>query len=761
MKLFSGMAPGFKQITINVKVITRMDETFSEGYIKVEDEFSGDNTEGESAVSFLYEDSDNSTDSSFGSLLENVIHNPTENDDSYSLLMFLTDDCLFLEPIGKIISCAASCLSSTPRALSFLSRLHPAISWCQTRDVPCPPPRDEMHYVAHSQFRADTDVGAYVFDRMFGVADWSYPFDLSGGIYRWSDAVAILDWIRERGQKNGKLSYSHPNRLEISGNIAISEAEKETSSGSLPKIVRRCGLNAIPTRPFLVILAINRVQDIYRAPLALRRCEGDNTNTTMDCEPLALLKLLSGKRDLDVDAYRSSYFNASHLGDLMFIGSNADFSPEAGERAANRISVLIPVRDGPPKYAAHAIESILMQPVEEWEEHRCSSKYETTLLSPMQIVIVDDRCSDGSIDAMINAAKLLSESKSQVDLVIRDFRSSEADVKTLIATPLSRDNEAVRISMDIVASEGNGVASALNYGLIFCDSDVVARMDADDVSCPRRLLTQVLALRCRPDLNVVGTCSLLFCERSNEEEKHGCVLPYSNVTEAEDIDVLRCSHPPSDPGFVAWAMLFSCCLSHPSVVFRRNVVEEVGGYDEAFPKAEDYNLWNRLLQQHPRSIASLPTIGICHRKHRGSSTSGTNSAKQILEANKISLRAMQSVLSDASTDIQLDITVVATIKKPAGALCARDLDKAAILLTQLESSFIRTKSDVLTEQEKDLVRLDCDGRIGELASVCIKKFGRKATSGLNGSGVGAWQIWSSRCPDKNLERISLLCHTAS
>jgi len=755
MKLSLDPSAGPQQIIINVVVIARRDEFFSEGYQKVEDEFTG-NHKTERAITFLYEDA--AIDKTFGSLLEKVICNTVEDQADNTLVMFLTDDCLLLEPIEKIIFCAASCLSSTPRALAFLSRLHPAISWCQTRNVPCPPPREEMRYVAHKVLRAQPDAGAYVFDRKVGVADWSYPFDLSGGIYRRSDVVTILDWIRERGQQDGKLSYSHPNRLEVSGNIAISVAEKGNSLDRLSSIVGQCSLNAVPTRPFLVILAINRVQDVCSAPLALKNGEDDKTGTEMNYQPSALLKFLQDGKHLDEMIYRSSHFNASHLGDLNFIGSKTELLPEADAGAVTRISVLIPVKMGPPKYAAHAIKSILMQPVEELEEHSCDLKDEALMLSPMQIVIVDDRCRDGSIDEMISAATLLFESKSQVSLVIRDFRSSDADSTAPIAKPAPRDTKVIRISIDIVASERNGIASALNYGLRFCSSDVVARMDADDVSCPHRLLSQVRALRYRPDLNVVGTCSLLFCEQTNGKGKHVHALPYTTVAETPGIDILRSSVPSSDPGFVSWAMLFSCCVSHPSVVFRRKIIQQVGTYDESISRAEDYDLWNRLLQQHPHSIASIPNIGIFHRKHCGSSTSGKYSAQQSLEANDISLRAMQSVLS--YNDTELDIKLVTTIKKPDDALSASDLDKAAVLLSELESSFLRDNSNILTEREEGLIRLDCDARIGELASICIRKFGRNATSGLSGSS-GAWQIWVSRCPDQNLERISLLCHTCS
>ena len=58
----------------------------------------------------------------------------------------------------------------------------------------------------------------------------------------------------------------------------------------------------------------------------------------------------------------------------------------------------------------------------------------------------------------------------------------------------------------------------------------------------------------------------------------------------------------------------------------------------------------------------------------------------------------------------------------------------------------------LTEHEAKLVELDCNVRVGELATVAVQKFGRAATQG------NVWRKWCQRCPDRQLELIALLCH---
>ena len=503
--------------SIDIHIIARIDEPFVDGYRMVQDEFEGlhvsnrnDMPSTDSAkvsLAFLRED-DGAC--SFERLLERVINEEKFQEEADNFVMFLTDDCVLLEPIETILLCASSVLMSSNRqVLGFLSRLHSGISFCQTRNVPCPPPREEMQFVAKLH---QTDVGlgaAFIFDRKIGIADWSYPFDLSGGVYRLDDVRALLKWIDQKGREETKisLSYSHPNRLEISGNAALAEAEKEAPCNSeLGSLAKRCNLNAVPTRPFLLILAINRVQDVCKAPIAKSSRSNESTSNG-DVEDL--LNYLHQGKSLDIDAYRALHFNSSHVGDLI-LSDDEDVATPSG------VSVLIPVHKGPKECAVHAINSILMQSIDEYEGHTCCAENEDIrlLLSPMQVVIVDDRCTDGSIDAMTGVATAMAQSSTAISLTIRDMRSRPEPV----TIELLSQKSVVDVSIDIAPSERSGVASALNTGLQFCSHDIVARMDADDVSCPGRLLSQVHALGKRPELSVIGTSSLLFRGKTSGNE---------------------------------------------------------------------------------------------------------------------------------------------------------------------------------------------------------------------------------------------------
>lgn len=100
-------------------------------------------------------------------------------------------------------------------------------------------------------------------------------------------------------------------------------------------------------------------------------------------------------------------------------------------------------------------------------------------------------------------------------------------------------------------------------------------------------------------------------EQEQEQESHymeepeamaSVLLPASGVQ--------RVASHPIDPAFLAWSMLFGCCVAHPSVMLRRDRVVRAGGYDSATEPAEDYDLWLRMEALESGSVANLGEVGI-------------------------------------------------------------------------------------------------------------------------------------------------------
>ncbi len=120
-----------------------------------------------------------------------------------------------------------------------------------------------------------------------------------------------------------------------------------------------------------------------------------------------------------------------------------------------------------------------------------------------------------------------------------------------------------------------GLGPALVAGLARCSYDVVARMDADDVSEPTRFARQLPLLEAGAD--IVGTGLREFVRDPSDPA-----------------DVLGTRTPPTDPLQIVRAARFHDPFNHPTVVYRRRAVRAAGGYQD-LPLMEDYLLFARML----------------------------------------------------------------------------------------------------------------------------------------------------------------------
>lgn len=122
--------------------------------------------------------------------------------------------------------------------------------------------------------------------------------------------------------------------------------------------------------------------------------------------------------------------------------------------------------------------------------------------------------------------------------------------------------------------ESVGLGGALNAGLDRCSCPLVARMDADDVAFPERLERQGALMEQSLEIGVLGS-------GAREIDLDGNAGPLRAVAEWHDALVNR---------------LWACPLIHPTVMFRRELIVGVGGYDSSLRRRQDYELWFRVLE---------------------------------------------------------------------------------------------------------------------------------------------------------------------
>lgn len=131
------------------------------------------------------------------------------------------------------------------------------------------------------------------------------------------------------------------------------------------------------------------------------------------------------------------------------------------------------------------------------------------------------------------------------------------------------------VPVNLVRLERNvGLGPALDHGLEACAHDVVARMDADDVSRPQRFEMQLPLIADGAD--IVGSALMEF---------------------VDDVDeVVQVRVPPLNADWIRSAVRFRDPFNHPTVVYRRSMVQKVGGYQD-LPLMEDYLLFARMLAE--------------------------------------------------------------------------------------------------------------------------------------------------------------------
>lgn len=128
----------------------------------------------------------------------------------------------------------------------------------------------------------------------------------------------------------------------------------------------------------------------------------------------------------------------------------------------------------------------------------------------------------------------------------------------------------------IVTLEKNyGLGKALNTGLENCTYELIARMDGDDISKPERFKKQIEIFQKNPKLDIVGSWIDEFIEKD------------------EEIIVRSIRKVPETSEEIYQKLKSICAFNHPTVMYRKSKIIEVGSYLQEFA-LEDYYLWIRL-----------------------------------------------------------------------------------------------------------------------------------------------------------------------
>lgn len=176
-----------------------------------------------------------------------------------------------------------------------------------------------------------------------------------------------------------------------------------------------------------------------------------------------------------------------------------------------------------PQYFDRAMKSI-------WDEQT---------IKPNEIILVED-------------GKLTDE----LYLIIAKWKNKLGDI--LIIIPLKQNV---------------GLGDALNEGINYCNYELIARMDTDDIALPNRFEKQLSVFV----NNNIDISSSWVSEFENDENE---IVSYRRI-------------PENHNDIVIYSKIRNG-INHPAVMYKKSIVQKAGGYQRMM-WFEDYYLWVRMI----------------------------------------------------------------------------------------------------------------------------------------------------------------------
>src|SRR6266480_7879084 len=182
---------------------------------------------------------------------------------------------------------------------------------------------------------------------------------------------------------------------------------------------------------------------------------------------------------------------------------------------------------------------------------------------------------------------ILDQTLSDFEFVILDDASTDGSVE-LIREWSHRDTR-IRLHE---SKKRLGLSGSSNAVVSEAGTTIVARMDADDIAHPDRLRRQWNIIEGYPDVAVVGTlCNGIDAAGREVRPRDRWRL------------VRRSVHIP---------------FPHGSAMFRREVFDQVGGYNETSTSGEDQDLFFRMAARG--HVVTLPDVLYSYRYHSNNAT---------------------------------------------------------------------------------------------------------------------------------------------
>ena len=155
----------------------------------------------------------------------------------------------------------------------------------------------------------------------------------------------------------------------------------------------------------------------------------------------------------------------------------------------------------------------------------------------------------------------------------------------------------------VINQKNCGLTRSLNNAVSVANSNFIARIDADDISLPSRLSTQLKYLKSNSNLGFVFS-SFNLIDKSGKKIQKKIISTNSYQVRSNLLNGIN-------------------NIAHSSVMFRKDLFFEVGKYRNRFKKSQDIDLWIRMTDKYEFSNVALEPL-ILIRNHDNQITRNEN-----------------------------------------------------------------------------------------------------------------------------------------
>lgn len=214
-----------------------------------------------------------------------------------------------------------------------------------------------------------------------------------------------------------------------------------------------------------------------------------------------------------------------------------------------------------------------------------------------------------------------------VEAAVRSALDSDLrEIEVIVVDDGSQDDSASIVAgiddprvMLLRTPASGGPSRPRNVGVTHASSDYIAFLDSDDIIRPGKLSAAATALDRFPQADIV------FTDFESIDE-HGALLCESVLREYTAWPTLTCEHAEDDwylvrQATLARALVYENFIGTSGVVLRKQVLADLGGFDESLRYSEDRDLWFRIA--HRCNALFCNRVGHAYRVRPGSLSAGS------------------------------------------------------------------------------------------------------------------------------------------